>query len=103
MIDVRFLHGCAQPTVIILYQDSHGRHVKAYEICLRDKEFTKTPWKQDNVETEAMLVIAGKQHGVGEDVLCTVLGLIGILLQPALTDYTKVWNISKGRVQPTSI
>ena len=42
-------------------QDPHGRHVKTYEISLRDKEFTKGPWKQDNVETEACMVIAGKQ------------------------------------------
>ena len=41
------------------YQDTHGRHVKTYEISLRDKEFQKGPWKQDNVETEANLVIAG--------------------------------------------
>ena len=59
MIDVEFLHGCSQPTIILVHQDSHGRHVKTYEISLRDKEFQKGPWKQDNVETEAMLVVAG--------------------------------------------
>ena len=42
------------------YQDPHGRHVKTYEIVLRDKEFNKGPWKQDNVEVEASRVIAGK-------------------------------------------
>ena len=34
--------------------------MKTYEISLRDKEFQKGPWKQDNVETEACMVIAGK-------------------------------------------
>ncbi len=32
--------------------------MKTYEISLRDKEFQKGPWKQDNVETEACMVVA---------------------------------------------
>ncbi|KAI8494230.1 DNA damage-binding protein 1 [Branchiostoma belcheri] len=42
----------------MLHEDPHGRHVKTYEISVRDKEFSKGPWKQDNVETEASMVIA---------------------------------------------
>ncbi|PVD33437.1 hypothetical protein C0Q70_04693 [Pomacea canaliculata] len=57
VIDMQFLHGCATPTVVLVHQDHHGRHVKTYEISLRDKEFQKGPWKQDNVETEACMVI----------------------------------------------
>ena len=45
--------------VFFLMQDPHGRHVKTYEVVLRDKEFNKGPWKQDNVEVEASRVIAG--------------------------------------------
>lgn len=55
--DLDFLHGCANPTLIIIHQDINGCHVKTHEISLRDKEFVKTPWKQDNVEREAMMVI----------------------------------------------
>jgi len=40
-------------------QDGSGRHVKTYEILLQEKEFQRGPWKQDNVETEANIVIAG--------------------------------------------
>ncbi|XP_035674429.1 DNA damage-binding protein 1-like isoform X1 [Branchiostoma floridae] len=58
VIDVKFLYGCQVPTVVFVYQDPHGRHVKTYEISVRDKEFSKGPWKQDNVETEASMVIA---------------------------------------------
>lgn len=58
--DVNFLHGCANPTLILIHQDINGRHVKTHEISLRDKEFVKTPWRQDNVEREAMMV--QKQH-----------------------------------------
>ena len=40
-------------------QDTNGRHVRTYEINIRDKEFSKVPWKQDNVELEASMVISG--------------------------------------------
>ncbi|XP_069681912.1 DNA damage-binding protein 1 isoform X1 [Periplaneta americana] len=55
--DLEFLHGCPNPTIILIHQDLNGRHVKTHEISLRDKEFVKIPWKQDNVETEASMVI----------------------------------------------
>lgn len=58
VIDIQFLHGCTTPTLILIHQDPHGRHVKTYEINLQNKEFQKGPWKQDNVETEAGMVIA---------------------------------------------
>ncbi|XP_026318053.1 DNA damage-binding protein 1 [Hyposmocoma kahamanoa] len=55
--DVEFLHGCSNPTLILIHQDLNGRHIKTHEINLRDKEFMKIPWKQDNVETEASILI----------------------------------------------
>ena len=33
--------------------------MKTYEVSLREKEFNKGPWKQENVEAEASMVIAG--------------------------------------------
>lgn len=56
--DIEFLHGCANPTVALIHSDAHARHVKTYEISLREKEFVKGPWKQDNVESEANILIA---------------------------------------------
>lgn len=50
-----------------MLQDHHGRHVKTYEISLRDKEFQKGPWKQDNVETEACMVIGGMYESITGD------------------------------------
>ncbi|XP_028142182.1 DNA damage-binding protein 1 [Diabrotica virgifera virgifera] len=55
--DVEFLHGCVNPTLILIHQDGNGRHVKTREISLREKEFVKIPWRQDNVETEASIII----------------------------------------------
>jgi len=55
--DVQFLHGCQLPTIVLLHQDVHGRHVKSHEISLKEKEFVKVAWKQDNVEREASMLI----------------------------------------------
>ncbi|CAG0918721.1 unnamed protein product [Notodromas monacha] len=55
--DLAFLHGCSVPTLIMIHQDSNGRHVITHQISLKDKEFKKGPWKQDNVEREAVIVI----------------------------------------------
>lgn len=55
--DVEFLYGCSNPTLIVIHQDMNGRHIKTHEINLRDKEFMKVAWKQDNVETEATMLI----------------------------------------------
>ncbi len=41
MFDIEFLHGCANPTIILIHQDVNGRHIKTHEISLKDKEFTK--------------------------------------------------------------
>uniref|UniRef100_A0A671L6S9 DNA damage-binding protein 1 n=1 Tax=Sinocyclocheilus anshuiensis TaxID=1608454 RepID=A0A671L6S9_9TELE len=57
VIDVQFLYGCQAPTVCFIYQDPQGRHVKTYEVSLREKEFNKGPWKQENMEAEASMVI----------------------------------------------
>ena len=56
--DVEFLYGTTHPTLIVIHQDINGRHIKTHEISLKDKEFTKIAWKQDNVETEATMLIA---------------------------------------------
>lgn len=39
--DIDFLFGCANPTIIIIHQDTMGRHIKAKELSLKDKEFSK--------------------------------------------------------------
>lgn len=55
--DIQFLHGCGTPTIAFIHQEGHARHVKTYEISIREKEFTKGPWKQDNIESEASILI----------------------------------------------
>ncbi|XP_043235477.1 DNA damage-binding protein 1-like isoform X1 [Amphibalanus amphitrite] len=55
--DIEFLYGCANPTVVLIHQDAHGRHVKTHEISLKEKEFIRSPWKQENVEPEAAMIV----------------------------------------------
>lgn len=55
--DLNFLYGCTNPTLILLHQDLNGRHIKTHELSLKEKEFVKAPWKQDNIEMEASIII----------------------------------------------
>jgi DNA damage-binding protein 1 len=60
VLDLKFLHGAApsKPVLAILYQDSKGsRHVKTYEVNLKEKEFQEGPWTLPNVESGASLLI----------------------------------------------
>merc|ERR1719350_464316 len=62
--DIQFLHGVSQPTIVLLHQDIHGRHLKTHDLSLKEKEFVKVAWKQDNVEREAaMLIPVPEPHG----------------------------------------
>jgi len=58
IFDIQFLHDCSNPTIAILHEDTYGRHVTTRELSLKDKEFVKVPWKQDNVERLADMLIA---------------------------------------------
>lgn len=56
--DMQFLHGCPVPTIAFIQADANSRNVKTYEVSLKEKELFKGPWKQDNVESEASILIA---------------------------------------------
>mmetsp|Transcript_63382 Transcript_63382/g.200458 ORF Transcript_63382/g.200458 Transcript_63382/m.200458 type:complete len:1099 (-) Transcript_63382:192-3488(-) len=58
VIDIVFLYGCQRPTVAVLYQDTkEARHIKTYEVHLKDKDFTEGPWAHSNLDAGAGLVI----------------------------------------------
>jgi DNA damage-binding protein 1 len=58
VIDIKFLHQCAKPTVCMLYQDtSNLRHVKTFVVDAKDKDFSVGPWSHNNVEFGASLII----------------------------------------------
>ncbi len=38
VLDLAFLHGCKAPTLAVLYEDTkEQRHIKTYEVSLKDK------------------------------------------------------------------
>jgi len=39
--DIDFLYGCANPTIIIIHQDTMGRHIKAKELFIKDTTIVK--------------------------------------------------------------
>ena len=41
----------------MLLQDSNGRHVRTQELGLVEKELSSGPWGQENVESEAAMLI----------------------------------------------
>eukprot|EP00271_Cylindrocystis_brebissonii_P010251 TRINITY_DN26392_c0_g1_i1.p1 TRINITY_DN26392_c0_g1~~TRINITY_DN26392_c0_g1_i1.p1 ORF type:complete len:1092 (+),score=241.19 TRINITY_DN26392_c0_g1_i1:211-3486(+) len=58
VLDMKFLYGCAKPTIAVLYQDTkEARHVKTYEIQLKEKDFAEGPWLQSNLDSGASLII----------------------------------------------
>jgi DNA damage-binding protein 1 len=99
--DVEFLHGCANPTLILIHQDVNGRHVKTHEISLREKEFVKVPWRQDNVETEASMIIPvpsplggaiiiGQENILYHDGITSVVVAPAVIKQSTIICYAKV-------------
>jgi DNA damage-binding protein 1 len=65
VVDMVFLHNLPKPTLALLYQDNkEARHVKTYEVMMREKDFGDGPWPQTNVEAGASMLIALKGGGV---------------------------------------
>lgn len=99
--DVEFLYGCNSPTLIVIHQDLNGRHIKTHEISLREKEFVKVSWKQDNVETEATMlipvptplggaIVIGQESIVYHDGVTYVATAPAIIKQSTITCYARV-------------
>ncbi|KAE8706609.1 DNA damage-binding protein 1 [Hibiscus syriacus] len=58
VLDIKFLYGCLKPTIVVLYQDNKdARHVKTYEVALKEKDFVEGPWSQNNLDNGADLLI----------------------------------------------
>ncbi|VEN37337.1 unnamed protein product [Callosobruchus maculatus] len=101
--DVEFLHGCANPTLILIHQDVNGRHVKTHEISLREKEFVKIPWRQDNVETEASIIIPvpsplGGAIIIGQESILYHDGIVSVVVAPPVIKQSTI--ICYAKVDP---
>ncbi|XP_057415588.1 DNA damage-binding protein 1a [Lotus japonicus] len=101
VLDIKFLFGCSKPTIVVLYQDNKdARHVKTYEVALKDKDFVEGPWSQNNLDNGADLLIPVPSPlcGVliiGEEtiVYCSANAFKAIPIRPSITK-------AYGRVDP---
>ncbi|KAK3204520.1 hypothetical protein Dsin_018566 [Dipteronia sinensis] len=93
VLDIKFLYGCSKPTIVVLYQDNKdARHVKTYEVALKDKDFVEGPWTQNNLDNGADLLIPVPPPlcGVliiGEEtiVYCSANAFKAIPIRPSIT------------------
>ncbi|KAH7836469.1 hypothetical protein Vadar_001704 [Vaccinium darrowii] len=93
VLDIKFLYGCPRPTIVVLYQDNKdARHVKTYEVALKDKDFLEGPWSQNNLDNGADLLIPVPPPlcGVliiGEEtiVYCSASAFKAIPIRPSIT------------------
>ncbi|KAJ8548958.1 hypothetical protein K7X08_030924 [Anisodus acutangulus] len=93
VLDIKFLYGCPKPTIVVLYQDNKdARHVKTYEVSLKDKDFIEGPWAQTNLDNGASLLIPVPPPlcGVliiGEEtiVYCSASAFKAIPIRPSIT------------------
>lgn len=83
--DIVFLHAfngipCTLPTIAVLYEDTKEcRHIKTYQISLREKEFLDGPFSQANVDNgAAMLIPLPTPYGgvliIGEETIAYING-----------------------------
>ncbi|KAJ8762650.1 hypothetical protein K2173_010671 [Erythroxylum novogranatense] len=93
VLDIKFLYGCSKPTIVVLYQDNKdARHVKTYEVALKDKDFVEGPWSQNNLDNGADLLIPVPPPLcgvliVGEEtiVYCSANAFKAIPIRPSIT------------------
>ncbi|KAK3268005.1 DNA damage-binding protein 1 [Cymbomonas tetramitiformis] len=58
VVHMAFLHDTAKPTIAVLYEDpKEQRHVKTYEVNLKEKEFNEGPWCQSHLDGGSSMII----------------------------------------------
>ncbi|KAJ8627269.1 hypothetical protein MRB53_020576 [Persea americana] len=93
VLDIKFLYGCSKPTIVVLYQDNKdARHIKTYEVSLKDKDFVEGPWSQTNLDNGAGLLIPvpmplGGVIIIGEEtiVYCSEKAYKAVPIRPSIT------------------
>ncbi|KAA8519402.1 hypothetical protein F0562_013658 [Nyssa sinensis] len=93
VLDIKFLYSCPKPTIVVLYQDNKdARHVKTYEVALKDKDFVEGPWSQNNLDNGAALLIPVPPPlcgvliiGEGTIVYCSASAFKAIPINPSIT------------------
>jgi DNA damage-binding protein 1 len=109
VLDIQFLHKTAKPTICLLYQDpKEQRHIKTYEILIREKEFGEGPFSLPNVEGGASIIIpvptgTNQVHSLSSNVLTP--GGILIIGEQTITYHNGRYNqaLTSISMRPTII
>ncbi|KAJ1492462.1 hypothetical protein T484DRAFT_1771123 [Baffinella frigidus] len=66
VIDWTFLHGCENPTILLLYQDpKEMRHLKTYEVSIKEKDLLPGPCNQPGVSIKEKDLLPGPWNQPG--------------------------------------
>ena len=58
VVDIAFLYESTTPTFAVLYEDTkENRHVKTYQLLMKEKELVQGPWSQDYLDLGSSVVI----------------------------------------------
>lgn len=58
VVTIKFLHGYDKPVIALIHEDTkYHRHLKTYELLLREKEIKDGPFSQDSLEPGVSLII----------------------------------------------
>lgn len=98
VIDLAFLHagGGGAPLLAVLYEDTkEQRHVKTYEVSLRDKELVEGSWVYNNLDEGASLLIPVPHTGgavvVGKSAI-TYVSQAGVRSVGIRETFVKAWG-----------
>ena len=92
VIDMTFLYGCSRPTLALIYEDQYEkRHLKCYEMNLKDKEL-KERWFLNNIEGKSQMLIPilmpyGGVIIIGEQIISYYAGdgsVVSVAMKPCL-------------------
>ena len=65
VVDIAFLRDIPKPTLALLFQDAkEARHLKTYEVLLKDKDFADGPWPLVDAEAGANMLIPTDGGGI---------------------------------------
>ncbi|CAD7703040.1 unnamed protein product, partial [Ostreobium quekettii] len=58
VLDLCFMEGYPRPTIAVMYEDTkNARHIRTYEINIKEKDLQEGPWSQNNIDNGAEMMI----------------------------------------------
>ncbi|KAL4312232.1 hypothetical protein GQ457_01G007480 [Hibiscus cannabinus] len=112
ILDIKFLYGCRKATIAVLYKDDKdARHIKTYEVALKDKEFDEGPWIRDNLDDNGAFLLIPVPRPlcglliIGEETIayCSAKAFTAIPIRPVVGGSCRVTGLEIELLGETSI